>query len=590
MKNEYEYFQTDYIDEYDIVGLNNNVGILEVKNKLNDLVIQRELSKEERFIWKLVNDDFYYSLYKKEKSIDLMYKSGFFLDSYDTTPELDIEILTTPLDKLIDNLIKCDQSKPKVVLVSTGGFSPVHIGHLQMMDNAKEHLELDGYEVLGGYFSPSHDDYVSSKYNGEASINIEKRVNYLEELVIENSWISVDKWESYYRKYSVNFTDVINRLEIYLNKHLITYLNKETIKVCYVYGSDNINFSRIFNNKGLGVCVSRGEFSESQLLLKEELKDHNVYFINGMDKNISSSMVRKGNLEFLPANIKNLVSTTNPKKGTYEIRDDFLKSLNNINDLKDEGYKGNIRNRIVDLLTVNISKENEVRLLNLEDQIDKFNKEINYNVKTISLDLYIEGTYNVDVSRVFEVSSGQKKAKGLIGRIGTDKLEDQLSLIQEGSYFIVDDDKATGYTENVIKENLNSNVTIKGFIGLNDLVREKEYESFDVVDMRDFIFGSKEGGLVIKLPNGKLSRCIYALPYVDVVSRASVKEGNSRKFSLDLWKINLDLFKDSKIKIEQLDKSVFELVKYSGFELEDEVEDYIKYHVDYLEKNWIDLH
>ena len=71
-----------------------------------------------------------------------------------------LSLLTTPVSKLID--FKEKKENP-VVLLSTGGFDPIHDGHIYMMEFAKEALEKKGYHVIGGYLSPSHESYVSTK-------------------------------------------------------------------------------------------------------------------------------------------------------------------------------------------------------------------------------------------------------------------------------------------------------------------------------------------------------------------------------------------------------------------------------------------
>jgi len=44
------------------------------------------------------------------------------------------------------------------VLLSTGALNPPHLGHLKMMEAARSHLEeSEGFKVLGGFLSPSHD-------------------------------------------------------------------------------------------------------------------------------------------------------------------------------------------------------------------------------------------------------------------------------------------------------------------------------------------------------------------------------------------------------------------------------------------------
>ena len=51
------------------------------------------------------------------------------------------------------------------MLLSTGALNPVHLGHVAMFDRARDALESQhGFEVVGGFLSPSHDTYLSGKY------------------------------------------------------------------------------------------------------------------------------------------------------------------------------------------------------------------------------------------------------------------------------------------------------------------------------------------------------------------------------------------------------------------------------------------
>ena len=43
------------------------------------------------------------------------------------------------------------------MLLTTGAMNPVHIGHIKMMELAKQTVEADGWTVVQGILSPSHD-------------------------------------------------------------------------------------------------------------------------------------------------------------------------------------------------------------------------------------------------------------------------------------------------------------------------------------------------------------------------------------------------------------------------------------------------
>ncbi len=57
--------------------------------------------------------------------------------------------------------------RPRIVLLSTGALNPVHLGHVSAMERAREYLNYAGYNVVGGFMSPTHDDYVGPKMQSQ---------------------------------------------------------------------------------------------------------------------------------------------------------------------------------------------------------------------------------------------------------------------------------------------------------------------------------------------------------------------------------------------------------------------------------------
>ena len=63
----------------------------------------------------------------------------------------------------LDRIIVCPPSARRVVLLTTGAMNPVHLGHLNAMHRARQHMTSLGYHVVGGFMSPTHDNYVRPK-------------------------------------------------------------------------------------------------------------------------------------------------------------------------------------------------------------------------------------------------------------------------------------------------------------------------------------------------------------------------------------------------------------------------------------------
>ncbi|CAF1346389.1 unnamed protein product [Rotaria sordida] len=88
--------------------------------------------------------------------------------------------------------------KDNVVLIETGALNPVHRNHISNMIKTKQYLErVHGFNVIGGYLSPTHDEYVRGKL-GEELISGQHRIEICQKAIEEANqqhWLSVDKAE-----------------------------------------------------------------------------------------------------------------------------------------------------------------------------------------------------------------------------------------------------------------------------------------------------------------------------------------------------------------------------------------------------------
>ena len=183
-------------------------------------------------------------------------EAGWFDDGDPTDAPLDdVDWLCTPVSTvraaLAEPATTAAPAAPPVVLVSTGGFFPVHDGHVAMMAAARGRIEADGRTVVGGYLSPAHDDYIRLKC-GAVDVPVSERLARAEAQVAPTGWLSIDPWEALARRVAVNFTDVTARLETYLRHHV-----HPTIDVVYVCGGDNARFALAFAERGGCVVVGR---------------------------------------------------------------------------------------------------------------------------------------------------------------------------------------------------------------------------------------------------------------------------------------------------------------------------------------------
>ncbi len=520
------------------------------------------------FAWKVLRDKYYSEVYREYKDEDLLIKAGFVPDPF-TLEEIDyynIDLLTTPFDKLKGNV---NDLKNPIVLLSTGGFYPIHDGHIKMMEEAKKVLSEDSYDVIGGYLSLSHDDYISTKpyYISDQY----ERINEGREYLKNSDWLMIDPWESIYVRTPINFTDVIERLQKYLQKYI-----DERIKIAYIFGGDNVEFMYCFKKNGIAVCINRDGYNE--LFIKTmKIKNDNMYFIDNLNSSslLSSRYIRE-------KHSKKIISYKDV--GNYLIRNESLLPLSNLirEDNKEllQQLQEEFLNKFMRLLSNCFDNKIFIKVINMEFQLkDAYDYLQKQN--TINLDSYFRGTYNLEVSRLFNVSSYQDKYIKLIGRLGHETIEEQVKKIKNGSYVLVDDDSVTGRTLNSIKEKLPTDVVISETYLLANSINEKV---FDVVDLRDFIIGTTNSGLVVKLPNGIYTRAPYVMPYVNLTTRASIPPSRERDFSIAVWQMNKEFYQkyDKNFKLKNADSNFITLMNYIGFNSEDTIVDICEWHINKL--------
>ena len=535
---------------WDILNLDKNFKCADVDSAYSRI---ENKTDEVKLAWKILRDEYYSEVYKKYLNIDTVIKAGFILDSLELEDlnYYNLSLLTTPVSKLKDS------KKNPVVLLTTGGFDPIHDGHIYMMEFAKEALEKEGYDVIGVYLSPSHESYVSTK--PYYKINAYERLDLCQECVKDSQWLIIDPWESIYVKTYINFTDVIQRLEQYLRKHI-----NPKIQVAYVFGGDNSEFMYCFEDKGIGICVEREGYSEKFNEMKKKFKGKNNIFISNKSivSTYSSRNIRKRQ------GYKYKEQNYSKEDGDYVIRNEGMIPLANykeyVNNEKLENAHKKFLKQLVLLLKEAFNNKLEVKTIDMQEQLKRASHVLEGR-QTISLDTYYRGTYDIETSRLFDISDIQKKYISLIGRIGHDTIENQIEKIEDGSYILVDDDSATGKTIREIMSNLPKRINIEQIYLLASMLNEK---IFDIVDLRDFIIGVQNGGLVVKLPNGEIARAPYMLPYVCLKTRATISASKEMEISTKLWKMNKEFYQEigGNITLAQTDSGFKKLMNYIGFD------------------------
>lgn len=218
------------------------------------------------------------------------------------------------------------------------------------------------------------------------------------------------------------------------------------------------------------------------------------------------------------------------------------------------------------------------------------------NQPVISLDAYgsMSGQTSLGVSRIFSPRGQEKLAIG--SRPGYPSLSTQIKgLNSRQSWVLVEDDIFSGGTICYILDLLKKHhikilkVVVgcqvgepKSIVIIESVFKYEASKIHDLNDPRDFLLGTREGGLVIK-DRDSLYRVPYLLPLIDVSKRIGVSSSEGIKFSKTLWKINQGVFTQleklsgKSVQIKHLGKFVGQyLVERLSFSYHDSVIDLCK--------------
>merc|ERR1719409_1460378 len=121
-----------------------------------------------------------------------------------------------PLAKLYRELANgTAAAKKHAVILTTGGMNPSHLGHVQLLHQARKRLEKEGYLVVGMWLSPSHDDYLQPKARNLHTIGLSAgfRVEVARHSVKEDPLVAIGAWEVKVEGYWPDFPEVAGALK-----------------------------------------------------------------------------------------------------------------------------------------------------------------------------------------------------------------------------------------------------------------------------------------------------------------------------------------------------------------------------------------
>jgi nicotinic acid mononucleotide adenylyltransferase len=479
--------------------------------------------------WKIGRDSFYNELYQQQ-DMEYIERLGFFLDSNENNINVksSVHIMCTPFGSLTTD----STDEKTCVLITTGGFAPLHQGHIAMMEAAKKTLEQDGWTVANGYFAPDHDEYINNKC-GDKAIDAFTRIGIINELTKDIPWLTVDPWPAVFNSCSINFTDIIDRLEAYLLYHI-----KKPVTVFYVCGGDNARFSMVFENKGHCVVVGRPRYDNLfQMYDRVSSKlnaDKRIYFTftDGVFDVCSKDIRERGDVKH--HDVKNLTLLS----AGHELTDNVVEAM-----------------------------KPHFGMVNLVVK-DRFHIKNNLDWdRTICLDKDIYSKYKIGVSRQYDIFG--LKYGGQIASPGFKDFNKQVLSIPKGEYVLFDSDIHTGKTVSAVTKELESHgieiIKSVALVPKND----------EILDVEDFILDSG-AGLVVQVPSGEKIRVPYVLPYVNCRERCSSLD--PVLFSLTIWEINRDYFKGNPKNLEDIGKAGA-IFRMAGFKDSTPMEHICKWHI-----------
>lgn len=492
----------------------------------------------------LKRDPFYQSLWDKCFDLQRLVAAGFVdnpsLSAQPFPLPAGVRWPSLPFDKMMVRLEAMPSDARPVVLLTTGSFAPLHSGHMEMMERAFVRASEAGFYVLGGLVSPSHDVYVDTKQDGLAQMPIGERLEVVQRHVENHPWMACEMWEAVGVKEALNFTDVIARTE-----EICRRLVHPEVEVIYVFGSDNAAFFDAFCEQGLAMCVSRPGVPAFEPIVWDEAR---MFCAKGASGSSSTSLRAQRGLSLEEkcedGRIDHVVREGDVKTGHYVVRNDWAQICRSFG-VNHEDLPFDPMEKVMSLLRDGVSGSNLTwGAVDVSEQLNWAEMQLGEKSKRpmVSLDVYARPSpHQLDVSRRFSLGEGQGRALGLVSRPERQtEIEEQVASLPYGSLDILEDDVVSGQTMAFLEQVFGEERKIEKVWCLSD-ASPRERDVFDVVDLRDFVFGARFGGLVVSDNTGETVRVPYMAPFVNLVSRANVKASKGLSLSADLWALNAEL-------------------------------------------------
>jgi len=210
------------------------------------------------------------------------------------------------------------------VVLTTGGLNPAHLGHVQLLHQARNRLEKVGYKVVGLWLSPSHDAYLQPKAKSLNTIGLSAgfRLEVSERAVAGDPLVAIGHWEAKQPGYWPDFPEVSEALQAHLaalpeTELLLRAGGASRVQVFYACGTDHAAKCGLYRglrpDAGIGIVVvpRQGEAARG------ENPGRMVYVAEPSEGDVASFSSTKVRAAIASSNFDQVASAMSPKAATF---------------------------------------------------------------------------------------------------------------------------------------------------------------------------------------------------------------------------------------------------------------------------------
>ena len=149
-----------------------------------------------------------------------------------------------------------------------GSFAPIHAGHLNVLEEAKQYIDnLGTHELIAAYISPSHSDYVMRKLSPEECISTGHRLAMIQLALKNLDWVMIDLFETF----QPHHTSLCTIMKKFISRIRSQLPNAQHIDVFWLKGEDALRFPMSENLLRQGyhsLYVLNREFNKNETHMK----------------------------------------------------------------------------------------------------------------------------------------------------------------------------------------------------------------------------------------------------------------------------------------------------------------------------------